>query len=46
MKIKDGYLLREVAGTPVVVPLSSDTTFRNILLSKTNFIKFIQNFFF
>ena len=31
MKIKDGYLLREVAGTPVVVPLSSDTTFRNML---------------
>lgn len=31
MKIKDGYLLREVAGTPVVVPLSTDTTFRNML---------------
>ena len=31
MKIKDGYLLSEVAGTAVVVPVNPDHTFRNML---------------
>ena len=31
MKIKDGYLLSEVAGTTVVVPINPDHTFRNML---------------
>ena len=31
MKIKDGYLLSEVAGTAVVVPVNPDHTFCNML---------------
>lgn len=31
MKIKDGYLLSDVAGTSVVVPINPDHTFRNML---------------
>ena len=31
MKIKEGYLLSEVAGTTVVVPIDPDHTFRNML---------------
>lgn len=31
MKIKDGYILREVAGNTLVVALSPDTTFSGML---------------
>lgn len=31
MKIKEGYLLSEVAGTAVVVPVNPDHTFRNMM---------------
>ena len=31
MKIRDGYMLSEVAGTPVVVPLGAQTTFHNMI---------------
>lgn len=31
MKIKEGYVLSEVAGTVVVVPVNPDHTFRNML---------------
>jgi hypothetical protein len=31
MKIKEGYLLSEVAGTTVVVPIDPEHTFRNML---------------
>ena len=31
MKIKDGYILSEVAGTTVVVPINPDHTFRSML---------------
>ncbi len=31
MKIKDGYILREVAGNCLVVALSADTTFSGML---------------
>lgn len=31
MKIKDGYILSEVAGTAVVVPIDPDHTFRNMV---------------
>lgn len=31
MKIKDGYILSEVAGTTVVVPIDPDHTFRNMV---------------
>ena len=31
MKIKEGYMVREVAGTAVVVPITADTTFHGML---------------
>lgn len=31
MKIRDSYILSEVAGTPVVVPLGAESTFRNMI---------------
>ena len=31
MKIKNGYVLREVAGSTVVVPFGTDNTFANML---------------
>ena len=31
MKIRDGYIVREVAGTAVVVPLGADSTFHGML---------------
>lgn len=31
MKIKEGYILSEVAGTAVVVPINPDHTFRSML---------------
>ena len=31
MKIRDGYMLSDVAGTPVVVPLGKHTTFHNMI---------------
>ena len=31
MKIKDGYLLSDVAGTPVVVPLNAHTSFHSMI---------------
>ena len=31
MKIKEGYILSEVAGTTVVVPINPDHTFRSML---------------
>jgi hypothetical protein len=31
MKIRDGYMLSEVAGTPVVVPLGTQGSFHNMI---------------
>ena len=31
MKIRDNYMLSEVAGMPVVVPLGAESTFRNMI---------------
>lgn len=31
MKIKSGYMVREVAGTAVVVPVTADSTFHGML---------------
>lgn len=31
MKIRDNYVLSDVAGTPVVVPLGAESTFRNMI---------------
>ena len=31
MKIREGYMLREVAGTSVVVPLGAESTFHGML---------------
>lgn len=31
MKIRDGYIVREVAGTAVVVPLGAESTFHGML---------------
>ena len=31
MKIRDGYMVREVAGTTVVVPLAADSSFNGML---------------
>ncbi len=31
MKIRDGYMLSDVAGTPVVVPLGAQTSFHNMI---------------
>ena len=31
MKIRDGYMLSDVAGTPVVVPLGAHTSFHNMI---------------
>ena len=31
MKIKDGFMLSDVAGTPVVVPLGANTSFHNMI---------------
>lgn len=31
MKIKEGYMVREVAGTAVVVPVTADSTFHGML---------------
>ena len=31
MKIRDNYMLSDVAGTPVVVPLGAESTFHNMI---------------
>ncbi len=31
MKIRNGYMLSDVAGTPVVVPLGADMSFHNMI---------------
>ncbi len=31
MKIREGYMLSDVAGTPVVVPLGAETSFHNMI---------------